>query len=85
MLKAVLFAAAIALAAQDKPQPKRSALTENEALKLENLQLRYDTLVREICTRAEITPASCIVDPRTGFVYERPAPPTPTKKEEPKK
>lgn len=82
--------AALTLAAQDSPKaaqpapPKPIPLTEVEALRLENLQIRYEALIREICSAKGLSPA-CIVDPRVG-AYDRPAPQPPAQpKQEAKK
>lgn len=82
MLKLIALAA-LTLAAQDAPKaaqsapPKQHSLTEVEALKLENIQIRFEVIVAGICQRVGLTPQNCAVDPRSGMVYERPAPPAP--------
>lgn len=80
MLKLIILAS-LTLAAQDAPKPaqptppKPQPLTEVEALKLENIQIRYEAIIAGICQRVGIAPQSCMVDPRSGVVYERPAVP----------
>lgn len=86
MLRAVLLAAGTLAAQETKspvaPQPKRVPLEEAEALRLENLQLRYEQLIAAICARAGIAVPACAVDARSGVVFERPqAAPAPTKPE----
>jgi hypothetical protein len=88
MLKLAFTLAALTLAAQDKPEAakpappkpepmKRFQLEEADSLRLENIQLRYEAVVASICAKAGIPMPACAVDPRAGFVYERPIPSAP--------
>lgn len=82
MLKLAFTLAALTLAAQDKPEAAKPAptkpipLTEVEALKFENFQIRFEAFIREICHSKGLSP-SCVVDPRVG-AYDRPAQPPKT-------